>query len=160
MEQLVYKYKFEQNLDLDTCLRLLPVSHPRIGRKQLSDSVARIHKLLTPRQRWRLGFQRIRNRSRQGLTEHEVHQPDEIVEPGPGPELMAQQEQERDALLCAMSQLTPQQRLLLRLHYQENMPFKDVARIVGLADLHQARRRTRAALVELERLLSSSSPRS
>jgi hypothetical protein len=156
MEQLVYKYKFEQNLDLDTCLRLLPASHPPLERQQLSDTVARIHALLTPRQRWNLGFKRGRNRPGEGLTNREGHEVREIVEPGPGPELMAQQEQERDALLHAMSQLTPQHRLLLRLHCQENMPLKDVARIAGLADLHQARRQIQAALAILERLLSSS----
>ncbi len=155
MEQLVYRYKFEQNLDLDTCLRLLPVSHPPLGRQQLSDSVARIHALLTPRQRWRLGLQRGRNHPAAGLTEREGQQLSEIVEPGPGPDLLAQQEQERDALSLALSRLTPQQQLLLRLHYQENMPLKDVARIAGLADLHQARRRIQAALAELGRLLSS-----
>lgn len=153
MEQFVYKYKFEQNLDLETCLRLLPVSHPPVRRKQLSDSVARIHKLLTPRQRWSLGFQRVRNRPGHGLNDHEVHQPDDIAEPGPGPELLAQQAQEREALSCAMSQLTSRQRLLVRLHFQENLSLKDVARIAGLADLHQVRRRIQYALTELERLL-------
>lgn len=156
MEQLVYRYKFEQNLDLDTCLRLLPVSHPRLGRQQLSDSVARIHALLTPRQRWSLAFQRGRNRPGDESTDRDGHQLNEIVEPGPGPDELAQQEQERGALLHAMSRLTPQQRLLLRLHYQQNMALKDVARIAGLGDLHQARRRIQAALAELKRLLSSS----
>jgi RNA polymerase sigma factor (sigma-70 family) len=160
MEQLVYRYKFEQNLDLDTCLQLLPVSHPPLGRQQLSNSIARIHVLLTPRQRWSLGFRGGRNRSGEGLTGREGHQLSEIVEPGPGPDLLAQQEQERDALLRAMSRLTPQQRLLLRLHCQENMPLKDVARVAGLANLHQARRRIQAALAKLERLLSSSGFRS
>ena len=160
MEQLVYRYKFEQNLDHDTYLRLLPASHARFGRQQLSDSVARIHALLTPRQRWNLSLQRGRNRRVEELTGREGHQPGEIVEPGPGPDMLAQQEQERDALLQTMSRLTPQQRLLLRLHYQENMPLKDVARVAGLGDLHQARRRIQAALAELERLLSSSGFRS
>jgi RNA polymerase sigma factor (sigma-70 family) len=154
MDKLVYKYKFEQNLDLDTCLRLLPVSHPRIRRQQLSDSVARIHKLLTPQQRWGLVLQRGRNRSGEELTGREDHLPREIVELGPGPDLLAQQQQERDALLHAMSRLTPQQRLLLRLYFQEKMPFKDVARIAGLADLHQARRQIQAVLAELKNLLS------
>jgi len=156
MDKLVYKYKFEQNLDLDTCLRLLPVSHPRIRRQQLSDSVARIHKLLTSQQRWGLVFLSGRNRSGAGQTGREDHQPREIVEPGPGPDLLAQQLQERDALLHAMSRLTPQQRLLLRLYFQEKMPFKDVARIVGFADLHQARRQIQDVLAELKNLLSSS----
>lgn len=156
MEQHIYKYKFEQNLDLDTCLRLLPVSHPRPGRQQLSESVAKIHALLTPRQRWGLGLQRGRIETERELTGNEGHQPNEIVEPGPGPDLLAQQEQERVALLHAMSRLTPQQRLLLRLHYQENVPLKDVARIAGLGDLHQARRLIQAALAELKCQLSSS----
>jgi uncharacterized protein (DUF2267 family) len=55
-----------------------------------------------------------------------------------------------------MSRLTPQQRLLLRLYFQENMPLKDVARIAGFADLHQARRQIQAVLAELKNLLSSS----
>ncbi len=90
------------------------------------------------------------------MAEREGHQLSESVEPGSGPELLAQQQQERDALVGAMSRLTPQQRLLLRLHYQENMPLKDVARIAGLTGLHKARYRIQAALAELNRLLSSS----
>lgn len=156
MEQLVYRYKFEQNLDLDSCLRLVQISYPRLERQQLTVSVAGIHALLTPRQRWNLGLQRGGNSAVEELTAREGLQPGEIVEPGPGPDLLAQQQQEHDALMHAMSRLTPQQRLLLRLHYQENMPLKDVAHIAGLGDLHQARRRIQTALAELNRLLSAS----
>jgi mannose-6-phosphate isomerase-like protein (cupin superfamily) len=127
-DHIVYRYKFEQNLDLDTCLRLLQVSYPQLGRQKLLDTITRIHAMLTSRQRWRLGVQKNRHRPGKELTGGEGRQDDVIVEPGPGPHLLAQQEQERDALLSAMSQLTPQQRLLLRLHYQENMSLRVVAR--------------------------------
>jgi RNA polymerase sigma factor (sigma-70 family) len=155
-DRLVYRYKFEQNLDLDTCLQLLHASYPQLERQQLSDSITRIHATLTSRQRWNLGLQKNRHLPGKGLADGEGRQEDEIVEPGPGPHRLAQQEQESDALLYAMSQLTPQQRLLLRLHYQENMPLRVVARVVGLTNLHQARRRIQAALEQLAHMLVSS----
>lgn len=155
MEQLVYRYKFERILDVETCLRVLQINYPQLRRKQLSVAIANIHALLTPRQRWSLGFRRGRNRPGKALTEPENQQDNEIVTPGPGPELIAQRDQDRDALLQAMSKLTHHQRLLLHLRFQQDLSLKDVARIAGLGDLHQARRRIESALKQLAELLPS-----
>jgi RNA polymerase sigma factor (sigma-70 family) len=153
-EQLVYRYKFEQNLDLDACFREVQIVFPQFQREQLSESVASIHALLTPRQRWGLSLQRGRVRFGEGSTHGEGLKLSEIPEPGPQPDMKAQKAQERDDLLQAMSRLTPQQRLLLRLRFEEDLPLKVVARIAGLTDLHKARNEIQAALVELESLLA------
>lgn len=76
-----------------------------------------------------------------------------LIETDPGPETVVQLHQSWEELEKAMSKLSNQQRLLLRLRYQEDLPLKEVANLAGLGDLHQAKRRVKGALKTLSELL-------
>jgi RNA polymerase sigma factor (sigma-70 family) len=143
----VYQYKFKLGLNLEACFRALQLTYPDLTKSELARAISRVHSMLSPRQRWQLSFRR-----------RETTSISELAEPGPGPDALAQLQQERAALLQAMSRLTHQQRLLLRLRYQEDLPLKEVARLAGLKDPFQARHQIESAVATLGKLLTPQKP--
>jgi len=158
-DRLVYQYKFEWCMSLETCFRALQPAYPDLTRNQLARTISRIHTMLTPRQRWQLSF---RKRETASIADTDSVSGNstsvELIDPGPGPDAIAQLQQDRQALLEAMSCLTYQQRLLLRLRYQQDLPLKEVARLAGLNDLFQTRRRINSALAMLAELMTPPPP--
>jgi len=158
-EQHVYQYKFKWGLNLEACFRTLRATYPDLTRSQLAETISRLHSTLTPRQRWQLSFRRRETSSLsddESATNKAAHA--ELVEPGPGPEAIVQLQQERAALLRAMSRLTHQQRLMLRLRFQEDLSLKEVARLTGLNDSFQARHQIESALAMLGNLITQQKP--
>lgn len=155
-DQLAYHYKTECGMSRLSCFRALQLTYPGLTESQFSESLSRLHNVLTSRQRWQLSVHRkeavsaiLRNAHCNPSTENVLAGSD------PGPESVAQIRQTREALAQAMSKLSQQQRLLLRLRYQEGLSLKDVAGLAGLGDLHQAKRRIKTALYALGNLLDS-----
>lgn len=155
-DQLVYHYKTECGMSRPSCFRALQVNYPGLTESQLSDSLSRVHNALTSRQRWQLSVRR-REAGFANFKDAQCNPVTVNMLAGnePGPESVAQQRQSREALAKAMSRLSHQQRLLLRLRYQEGLSLKDVAGLAGLGDLHQAKRRIKTALNTLGQLLDS-----
>jgi RNA polymerase sigma factor (sigma-70 family) len=91
------------------------------------------------------------------LAEPAPSDPDEPAyqpeEPGPGPDLLAQDDQDHQRLEAALSRVLPRQRLLLRLRFQQDLTLSDVARLAGLSDTNQAHRQIQAALAALAEFL-------
>jgi len=158
-EQLVYQHKFKWGLNLEACFRTLRTTYPDLTRSQLAETISRLHSTLTPRQRWQLSF---RWRETTSISDDESVTYNaviaELIEPDPGPEAFVQLQQERAALLQAMSRLTHQQRLMLRLRYQEDLSLKEVARLAGLNDSFQARHQIESALAMLGKLMTQQEP--
>ena len=88
-------------------------------------------------------------------TESRNSQPED---PGTGPDGIAEQWKTRELLDAALLKLTPRQRLLLRLRYQQDLTLEEVARLVGLPDLYRANREIKAALEALAEQLPQEKP--
>jgi len=151
LEQWAYRCRVEQGLDLQTCLVVLRNRFPDLSREQLSRAMASIHNALSPKQRWRLASLAQRNRP----ANVDNYAPDRLRERSASPREFAQQVQQRKVLNAALSRLTSQQRLLLRLRFEQDLTLAQVARIAGLGDLHQARRAIESALSELRNLMET-----
>lgn len=154
LERLVYQYKFEAGMSLESCFQTLRARFPNLTRGQMSAAIGQVHALLTPRQRWRLTFRKRRSTSFDTTrTADGTPGCGELADPRPGPEAVAERDQQRKRLLAALAQLPAEDRLLLRLRFQEDLPLREVARLSGLSDPFQARRRIDAALATLADLL-------
>jgi len=154
LDQQVYRYKFESGMSLESCFRLLQTRFPGLTRDQLSETVCRIHSQLTPRQRWRLSFHQDRTSPADDNPMVDCCADYlELADPRPGPEVEAHNGRQRDVLLQALSGLPYEDRLLLRMRFQEDIPFREIARLNGLTDAFQARRRIDTALAALAELL-------
>lgn len=154
-DQLLYHYKNECGMSRLASFRALQLTYPDLTENQFTESICRLHTTLTPKQRWQLSVRKRETGSAvviDALDDRSMVT--ELVETSPGPEIVAQLVQAREMLAKAMSQLSHQQRLLLRLRYQEDLSLKDVADLAGLGDLHKAKRRIKEALAALSEILT------
>lgn len=153
-DQFIYRFIYVRGMTRDQCLRALEDRFPGITAEKIGEANARLFSLLAPRQRWLLSA-----RVRGSISLDEAMSPDsdqpalQPEDPGPGPDALAQVDQEQSMLEAAMARLAPQQRLLLRLRYQQDLTLEEVARLVGLPDPYRANREIQAALAALARLV-------
>ncbi|MCW8925519.1 MAG: sigma-70 family RNA polymerase sigma factor [Xanthomonadales bacterium] len=154
LDQLIYHLKYELGMTRRASLRAMQLAYPGLTEEELAESLCKLHTTLTSKQRWQLSMRKRQTGSAVFIdTVGENPAIPEMAQTGPGPEAVAQFLQDRKALEQAMSRLDSEQRLLLRLRYQEELSLKEVARLAGLGDLHQAKRRINKALTTLASLL-------
>ena len=148
LEQLVFQFSVVNGLDRETCLVGIRYRFPEATRSDLSNALSAVHTALTPQQRWK--YTAFRQRGRVAGDRAGTLLTDSAES---GPLEFAKAKEEREMLESALSRLTSRQRLVLRLRYQQEMTLEEVAAVVGLADLHQARRTIQSALRDLSELL-------
>jgi RNA polymerase sigma factor (sigma-70 family) len=155
LDQLVYRYIYVRGLPRAECLRLLRPRFPDLTEQKLSDINARLFAVLSPQQRWQLGMRMVTT-GPQGITMTLDAGDDSIQleDASAGPEEVAQDEQELELLARALTKLPAQQRLLLRLRYEQNLTLAEVARLTGLRDPFRANRQIQAALAALAEIIN------
>lgn len=152
LDQAVYRLKYLKRMENAACLALLRRHFPRIGRQQLSESLARLHQAFSPQARWRLSFVNRPRAQRQVSYESGFVTLDFDNDDAPHEEAVVQQKTRH--LERALAQLSTQQRLLLRLRFEQQLSLEQAARITGCSNLHQARRMIEKAITQLRGLLS------
>jgi RNA polymerase sigma factor (sigma-70 family) len=148
-DQRVFHFRYQQDLGLQACFELLRENAPDLTRETLSAALARVQNALTWRQRWSLLRQRGRHLSSATGQLSVFDLPDR----GPDPEHLASIEERRARLRQALDRLSPDDRLLLRLRFGQDLSLEQVTRVAGLPNLHMARRRIEAALARLAEAL-------
>jgi len=143
-DQSVYHLVIEQGMGKETCFQSLLADFPDLTRELVARAVVRIYTLLTPRQRWQVT---VRNRGRRrtgGGSDPE--QIERLPDPALGPEAETQREQELQALQSALSHLPANQRLLLRLRFQEGLPLRKIAQLKYRGDVNVTWRHIQVAM--------------
>jgi RNA polymerase sigma factor (sigma-70 family) len=144
-DQFVYRLSFEQGMASEECLQVLSADFPDVTRQLLSQAISRIHRVLTPRQRWQISV-RLRRRQRSGdLLMDMQHLPSPSLDPS----VMAQEQQELESLQEAMKALSARQRLLLHFRYYDGLTLKQIAQIIRLGDSNRVWRHVKDALQAL-----------
>jgi len=156
LEQQVYRCIYLRGMSRSQCHLLLVSRFPGLTEQRVAEINARLFTMLTPQQRWQLS---IRTPASRPLL-YSVPSDDEdaawqMAEPGPGPDDLAGELQEQQRLQEALAQLPPEQRLLLRLRYEQDLTLSEVARLTRQPDPFRANRRINAALQALARLLAA-----
>jgi RNA polymerase sigma factor (sigma-70 family) len=141
-DQALYHLQFEQGLGRQDCYRTLRQEFPGLTQAQFADAAARVHSVLTPRQRWRLTVKRWR---RQGALEDI----DNLVADAASPAETVASAQNAAQLRAALAALEPEDRLILHLRFTEGLTLKQLAAAMNLGDLNRADRQLRAALAAL-----------
>ncbi len=145
-DQLVYRYYFEQGMVSEECLQVLSADCPDVTRQLLSQAISRIHRVLTPRQRWQISV-RLRRRQRSGALSMKDMQ--QLPSPALDPSVMAQEQQELETLEAALNALPARQRLLLHFRYYDGLTLKQIAQFIRLGDSSRAWRHIQDALQAL-----------
>lgn len=152
-DQRVFQCHYQLGMNSETCFQTLKADFPELSRNQLSRSLARIHTLLTPRQRWQLSVRY--QRRRRSAAEPSGPPLEHLQAQGQGPECGAESAEEVEQLQRAMARLETDHRLLLHLRFQEGLTYHQIAQIEQLGDPHRARRHIQAALDALHRRLEA-----
>ena len=145
LDQRVFRYRYQQDLGLQTCFELLRGEVPDLTREKLSAALARVQNALSWRQRWSL----LRHRGRYLAPATGQSSVFDLPDRGADPERLASIDERRGRLRRALQQLPPEDRLLLRLRFEQDLSLEQVARVAGLPNLHMARRRIEAAVARL-----------
>jgi len=154
LEQQVYRCIYLNRLSRTQCTRELVPRFPELTEATVAEINARLFALLTPQQRWQLS---VRNQPLQPIKRSGKSGEDDpacrVATPGPGPDELAADLQAQQRLHDALSRLPAEQRLLLRLRYEQSLTLVEVARLTGQPDLFRANRRIQGALARLAELM-------
>jgi RNA polymerase sigma factor (sigma-70 family) len=142
-DQCVYKLVIEQGMNKEDCFQILRPDYPDLDRGSIANALNRIYMLLTPHQCWQISV-RIRRRKPAGAI-WPKDQAERLPDPGLGPEIQLQRQQELEILQKALSHLPANQRLLLQLRFQEGLSLKKIARLQQLGDTTRAWQRIQRA---------------
>ncbi len=155
LDQQVYRCIYVRRMSRAQCLQELMPRFPGLTDATVSEINARLFALLTPQQRWQLS---VRTRALQQVNRRASSEDDDLTErvpePGPGPDELAAELQEQRQLGDALARLPAEQRLLLRLRYEQNLTLAEVARLTNQPDPFRANRRIQSALKALADLIS------
>lgn len=155
LEREVFHRVFEQGFSAAEAFLSLRAGIPGLEEKQVEEAVERIRNLLTPRQLWLL--QADRRELPAGSTEPDGTGPpldERVADSRPDPESLAAWNEERANLSHALALLPKDDRLFLRLRYEQDLTLDMVAKVTGLKDAQAADRRIREILSRLQRSLS------
>jgi RNA polymerase sigma factor (sigma-70 family) len=155
LDQLVYRYIYVRGISRAECLHELAGRFPHLNEQSISEINTRLFRLLTPQQRWQL---RTGTVPAVALDEYSAPGPNEpapqFEDPAPGPAEAAETAEVQKLLKVAMTHLLPNQRLLLRLRYEQNLTLAEIARLTHQPDPFRVHRQIQAALAELSKLIS------
>jgi RNA polymerase sigma factor (sigma-70 family) len=161
LEQQVYRCIYVRRMSRAQCVEALVPQFPELTGATVSAINARLFALLTPQQRWQLSLRPSAQMPVvSGAGPEDDDPPRQLATPDPGPDDLAEELQEQRLLQDALSRLPAEQRLLLRLRYEQGLTLAEVARLTGQPDLFRANRRIQAALDTLADLMGGQRIRS
>ena len=143
-DQAVYRMVVEQGMDKEASYQTLRADFPDLTRELVANAVARIFSLLTPRQRWQITVRMRGRKSARGGSRHGGIE--NLPDPLGGPEDEAQKQEDLENLHEAMSRLPTNQRLLLRLRFQEGLTLRKIAQLKYHGDTNATWRHIQAAM--------------
>ena len=146
---MVFHYRFERGVTAGECLGALISEFPEITQEQVAKALRAVNMTLTPHQHWRLAVRDGRKKIPEGL--------DEVPSSDPGgePELHAEAMEASAHLSKALSLLTARDRLLLKLRYEQDLTFREIAELLHLQNPFRARHQIQHALDQMKRLMAT-----
>lgn len=148
-DRSVYKLVIEEGMAKESAFQKLRMDFPDLTRQSVTNSLRRIHGLLTPRQRWQLSVRRGRAADKEQRETRVSLLPDTNADPAAETESRIQLE----AMEYALSRLPPDQRLLLYWRFEEGLGLAKIAELADLGDTNLAWRRVQGAIDALYALI-------
>lgn len=154
LDQQVYRCIYVRGMSSAHCVEALAPRFPGLNEATVREINARLFAVLTPQQRWQLSVRTpVLKTVDCGAGPEDDDPAWQVAVPGPGPDELAAELQEQRQLQDALAKLPAEQRLLLRLRYEQDLTLAEVARLTGQPDPFRADRRIRAALDALTDLM-------
>jgi RNA polymerase sigma factor (sigma-70 family) len=150
LDQEVFRQLHERHASFDETVQSLRSAFPDITHAQLAESWARIEQALSPRQR-RLLDARLFQRASQatGSFDEIATAKVNVVDPAPDPEAQALFKERATALRRAVGCLSPRERILIRLRFEQELTLEQVAKLLDLGNAQRVERQVKAILEKL-----------
>jgi RNA polymerase sigma factor (sigma-70 family) len=150
LDQAIFRGRFVERLPIDDLFLKLAPGHPGLTVEQVAGRADAVFRALTPRQRWLLTVRAARG-APQAADRVEAAERQLLRVPSemPNPESWAGLQEERAALLRAMSKLPAGDRLLVKLRFTRELTLAEIARLTGLDNAQAADRRIREVVEKL-----------
>lgn len=149
-DQEVFRHLYERRRSFDDTLKSLQSTFPEITPTLLAESSARIERELTARQRWLLDarFSQQANQTSASLDEISAAYAS-VRDPAPNPEEQAVLRERATALKRALGGLSPRDRLLMRLRFEQELTLDQVAKLLDLGNAQRVERQIKGILGKL-----------
>jgi len=153
-DQEVFRVIYEKAIPLDEGVALLSAQFPNTTLARIEESRARIDQSLTVNQRWLLSKRATYSSAGEVAS---LDQPDgptlALEDSQPNPEIRAIDSEARRNLQRALRQLQPNERLLIRLRFEEGLTLDKTAALLSLGNAQRADRLIKDILSRLSKLL-------
>jgi RNA polymerase sigma factor (sigma-70 family) len=159
LDQEIFRGLFLERLPIEDLFIKLEPRYPGLTIEQVADRAGQVQQALGSRQRWLLAVRGARGApppaDAAARDEAELLRiPSEM----PNPETWAGFQEERVALVRAMSHLPPGERLLIRLRFARELTLAEIARLMGFENPQAADRRIRDVVEKLRREMAGKRP--
>ena len=148
-DQEVFRLIYESGIPSDTALSMLDSTFPNVTQTGVTQSRQRIEQVLTANDRLQLA-QRSTQTNHQEADEDWIQQ---LQDDKPNPELQAALNERKERLGRALAGLSPQDRLLGRLRFEEELTLEQVAKLLGLGNAQRTDRHLKENLSRLRKLI-------
>jgi len=134
LDQEVFRCIYHRRLRENETFHTVRALYPSLTRGELADSMVRINKCLSPHQSWLLvsRIPRLESISASSSNPDASDRDSELPDREPDPETQSARQESLTALRKAMSDLPPQQRLLLRLRFEQELSLEQIAHLTQL----------------------------
>lgn len=150
LELEVYQCRYERRLSREETLARLHVNQASLNEEELTDIENRIENSLTPLQHWILSSRKESNLPTTAkLAEDEEPGHIDVPDEAPSPEAVALEGQQRTRLHECLESLPPDERLVVRLRFEDELSLDEISKLTGLGDAQRVHRRLAAILGKL-----------
>lgn len=153
LDQQVFQFVHVRGLSECDTLSLLAADFHHLKAESISESVARINQALSANQSWLVGQRKVVSHLSAPSEHAEVTVTDAAVDP----EMRAIVGERKRILRRAMTRLGPQERLLIRLRYEEGLTLDHIAKLLELGNAQRVDRKLNEILSSLRAEFESSS---
>jgi RNA polymerase sigma factor (sigma-70 family) len=153
-DQEVFRIVYERAVSPEECVTILAADFPNTTLRQVNESRDRIEGVLTSNQRWLLSQRAANPNGRSGISLEQsevlLH---EVRDFRADPEAVAIENERKRKLETAMKTLSPNERLLIRLRFEEGVTLDKAAELLGLGNAQKADRQIKEILARLRKLI-------
>jgi RNA polymerase sigma factor (sigma-70 family) len=149
-DQQVFRMLYQRALPPEECVTLLAAEFPNATIHQINESRSRIEGVLSSNQRWLLAQRAV---GPNGHAEYSDETLEAVRGVGPDPEAKAIENEQRKRLERAMKSLSANERLLIRLRFEEGLTLEKAASLLGLGNAQKADRQIKEILTRLRKLI-------
>jgi RNA polymerase sigma factor (sigma-70 family) len=153
-DQEVFRLVYERGISTEESLMMLGGSFPAVTPAQLEKSRERIETGLTNNQRWLLSSHVNQQRQSSASLDDPDRLAAEIPDPRPDPEMQAVNNERQQKLQRALKTLSAQERMLIRLRFEQGLTLEQTAKLLGLGNAQRTDRQIKEILTRLRKKLS------